>query len=70
MKQIKTFFQNNSMMIIVVMTVMLFGTWMYSVHQNMQEREARIERVIADGGSYHPSENLKVDDSYMAECGD
>lgn len=70
MKQIKTFFQNNSMVIVSVMAVMLFGTCMYSAHQNMVEREARIEKVIASGGSYHPSENLKVDGSYMAECGD
>lgn len=67
MKQIKIFVQNNMMTIVAVAVVMLFGTWMYSAHMNMAEREARIEKVIAEGGSYHPSSELVVNDTYVAD---
>jgi len=66
MKQIKTFVQKNQMTMAVVVIIMAFGSWMYSAHKNMQEREARIEQVIANGGTHYPSEQLTVDMSYMA----
>lgn len=74
MNEIKIFVKKNPMVTAMVSGMLFFGMWMYSAHQNMAartaEREARIDQVIANGGSYHPSDELNVGENYIAECGD
>lgn len=74
MNKIKSFVEQNTMSVTGAIVMVVFSMWMYSAHQNMIKRdiarEARINEVIANGGTHHPADDLAVSNTIVAECCD
>lgn len=72
MKKIINLVKTNGMVVASAMGTTFFVVWMCSAYINKTahdaERESRIEQIIAEGGTHHPSAEITVNGNYVAEC--